>query len=99
MAAIPINKRQGRYEIRKILAEGGMGRVYVAFDSALKREVALKTIRDMQDKTVLSLFRRECDVLAQMAHPNIVEIFDIGETEEKEPYFVMPLLRDRKSVV
>ena len=93
MAAIPINKRQGRYEIRKILAEGGMGRVYVAFDSALKREVALKTIRDMQDKTVLSLFRRECDVLAQMAHPNIVEIFDIGETEEKEPYFVMPLLR------
>ncbi len=93
MARISIGKKQGRYEIRQVLAEGGMGRVYIAFDTVLKREVTLKTVLDVQDKTVLDLFRRESAVLAQMAHPNIVEIFDIGETDEKEPYFVMPLLK------
>src|SRR5260370_40394550 len=43
----------------------------------------------------LELFYKECDVLASMSHPNIVEIFDIGEFEEDgatKPYFVMPLL-------
>src|SRR5258707_3765139 len=62
----------------------------------MRREVAVKTIRDSQDKAVLELFKRECAVLASMTHPNIVEIFDIGETEEggaRRPYFVMPLLK------
>ena len=93
MDRVSINNRQGRYEIREILAEGGMGKVYLAYDTVLKREVTLKTVRDVQDKLILDLFRRECAVLAQMAHPNIVEIFDIGETDEKEPFFVMPFLR------
>jgi eukaryotic-like serine/threonine-protein kinase len=87
---------KGRYEIREVLGEGGMGIVYRAFDPVMKREVTVKTIRDPQDKAVLELFRRECAVLASMTHPNIVEIFDIGETEEagaRRPYFVMPLLR------
>lgn len=87
---------QGRYEIREVLGEGGMGVVYRAFDPVLKREVTLKTIRDPQDAAVLELFKRECSVLASMGHPNIVEIFDIGETEEagfRRPYFVMPLLK------
>lgn len=87
---------QGRYEIREVLGEGGMGVVYRAFDPVLKREVTLKTIRDAQDSTVLELFKRECSVLASMGHPNIVEIFDIGETEDagqRRPYFVMPLLK------
>lgn len=87
---------KGRYEIREVLGEGGMGIVYRAFDPVMKREVTVKTIRDPQDKAVLELFRRECAVLASMTHPNIVEIFDIGESEEggaKRPYFVMPLLR------
>ena len=93
MDRVSINNCQGRYEIREILAEGGMGKVYLAFDTVLNREVTLKTVRDVQDKLILDLFRRECAVLAQMAHPNIVEIFDIGETDEKEPFFVMPFLR------
>ncbi len=73
-----------------------MGIVYSALDPVVKREVALKMIRDGQDRGVLELFKRECAVLASMSHPNIVEIFDIGETEEAgatRPYFVMPLLR------
>ncbi|MBZ5675106.1 MAG: protein kinase [Acidobacteriia bacterium] len=88
-------KAAGRYEIRDILGEGGMGIVYRALDSVMNREVTIKTIRDPQDKVVLELFKRECSVLASMSHPNIVEIFDVGEMEEggaRRPYFVMPLL-------
>jgi eukaryotic-like serine/threonine-protein kinase len=73
-----------------------MGVVYRAYDTELKREVTLKTVRDIQDKASLELFKREVNVLAGMAHPNIVEIYDVGEIAEaggKRPYFVMPLLR------
>lgn len=89
-------KTAGRYEIRQVLGEGGMGVVYRAFDPVMGREVTLKTLKDPQDRAALDLFKRECAVLASMAHPNIVEIHDIGEVEEaggKCPYFVMPLLR------
>src|ERR1700746_3297401 len=92
--AIP-RKLAGRYEIREVLGEGGMGLVYRAFDSLIRREVAVKTIRDIPEPAALQLFQKECDVLASMSHPNIVEIFDIGEFEEdgkRKPYFVMPLL-------
>src|SRR4051812_23394744 len=89
-------KTTGRYEIREILGEGGMGVVYRAFDPVMAREVTLKTLRNPQDRTALDLFKKECAVLASMAHPNIVEIYDVGETDDtggKRPYFVMPLLR------
>src|ERR1051325_5229442 len=85
----------GRYEIRDILGEGGMGLVYRAFDLVVRREVALKPLGYAADPSFLQLFNKECDVLASMSHPNIVEIFDIGEFEEggrRKPYFVMPLL-------
>lgn len=73
-----------------------MGVVYRGFDPVMNREVTIKTIRDPQDQLVLELFKRECAVLASMSHPNIVEIFDVGEVEEsgaRKPYFVMPLLQ------
>ncbi|MGH9529380.1 MAG: protein kinase domain-containing protein [Terriglobales bacterium] len=85
----------GRYEIRQILGQGGMGLVYRAYDPVVRREVAVKTILDIPDPASVQLFYKECDVLASMSHPNIVEIFDIGEFEDegkKKPYFVMPLL-------
>ncbi len=88
-------KLAGRYEIRQVLGQGGMGLVHRAYDTVVRREVALKTILDIPDPASLQLFYKECDVLASMSHPNIVEIFDIGEFEEdgkKKPYFVMPLL-------
>jgi eukaryotic-like serine/threonine-protein kinase len=88
-------KLAGRYEVKEILGRGGMGLVYRAYDTVVRREVAVKTILDTPDASALELFYKECDVLASMSHPNIVEIFDIGEFEEegkKKPYFVMPLL-------
>jgi serine/threonine protein kinase len=88
-------KLAGRYEVRQVLGQGGMGLVYRAYDTVVRREVAVKTILDIPDPASLQLFYKECDVLASMSHPNIVEIFDIGEFEEEgknKPYFVMPLL-------
>ncbi len=88
-------KLAGRYEVKEILGRGGMGLVYRAYDTVVRREVAVKTILDTPDAAALELFYKECDVLASMSHPNIVEIFDIGEFEEdgkRKPYFVMPLL-------
>ncbi len=86
---------KGRYQLLDVLGQGGMGVVYRALDSEMRREVALKTIRDAMDRNVLDLFRRECAVLTSLNHPNIVDIYDIGEFEENnscKPYFVMPLL-------
>ena len=86
---------QERYEIRETLGRGGMGVVYKAWDRVVRREVALKTIRDAPSRHSLALFQKECALLAQISHPNIVEIFDIGELEDEgisKPYFVMPLL-------
>jgi len=92
--AIP-SKLKGRYEIRDTLGKGGMGVVYRAYDAVIKREVALKTVLDIADRKALELFHKEYEVLAGISHPNIVEIFDIGEFKEggeSTPYFVMPLL-------
>jgi serine/threonine-protein kinase len=89
-------KLKDRYEIKGALGQGGMGVVYRAYDQVLKCDVAVKTIRDMPDRTALQLFNRECEVLAALNHPNIVKIFDIGEFDEDgnpKPYFVMPLLQ------
>jgi serine/threonine protein kinase len=72
-----------------------MGVVYKAFDSVLRRDVAIKTLLDVSDPAALQLFQREYEVLAHINHPNIVEIIDIGEFEiegASKPYFIMPLL-------
>jgi len=88
--------RAGRYEIREVLGEGGMGVVYRAWDPVLNGDVSLKTIRDPQNKQALDLFERERAILASISHPNIVTILHLGDTEDggvNRPYFVMPLLR------
>ena len=88
-------KSIGRYFLKEVIGRGGMGLVYRAHDPVVRRDVALKTIRGTPDRMALELFRKECSVLASLSHPNIIEIFDIGEFEEdgeSKPYFVMPLL-------
>ena len=92
--AVP-DKLNGRYEIKEVLGQGGMGLVFRAWDATVKRDVAVKTLRDAPTRAALQMFQKECGVLAAMSHPNIVEIFDSGEFEDdgvSKPYFVMPLL-------
>lgn len=86
---------QERYVLKEVLGKGGMGVVYRAVDMLMNREVALKTILDIENPAALDLFFREWTVLAGMVHPNVVSIYDIGEFEQggmKKPFFVMPLL-------
>ena len=88
-------KLKGRYELKEVLAKGGMGIVYRAVDGVMRRQVAIKTLLDVTDSMGLQLFQKECEVLASMTHPNIIEIYDVGEFEEDgsaRPYLVMPLL-------
>src|SRR5437016_9939958 len=85
----------GRYEIKEAIGEGGMGIVYRAIDREMQSDVALKTIKEVLDPQQIELFRRECSVLRRLRHPNVVDVFDFGFTEEKggeKPFFVMPLL-------
>jgi eukaryotic-like serine/threonine-protein kinase len=91
-------KLQNRYELGEILGRGGMGVVYRAMDALMNREVALKTILDVENQATIDLFFKECSILAAMVHPNIVSIYDVGEFEHegvRRPFFVMPLLPGR----
>ncbi|HUI78225.1 MAG TPA: PEGA domain-containing protein [Bryobacteraceae bacterium] len=86
---------QERYELKEVLGRGGMGVVYKAYDSLMRRDVALKTILDIDNTTTMALFYKEWSVLATMVHPNVISIYDIGEFDvdgTKKPFFVMPLL-------
>jgi serine/threonine-protein kinase len=88
-------KLQDRYELKEVLGRGGMGVVYKAYDTLMKREVALKTVLDIDNPATVQLFYKEWKILATMVHPNVVNIYDIGEFEQggvKQPFFVMPLL-------
>jgi serine/threonine-protein kinase len=72
-----------------------MGEVYSAYDRVTKRTVALKTLRGAAQGASLELFAKEWKVLAQLSHPNIVDVLDTGEFEDagqRKPFFVMPLL-------
>lgn len=86
----------GRYRLEDTIGQGGMGVVYRAIDTTVRRPVAVKTIRGQVDEPSLEQFRRESEALAGLSHSNIIDIYDVGEFTDKDgkrPYFVMPLLR------
>ena len=85
-----------RYELRDKLGEGGMGVVWRALDTKTRSEVAIKIMKDASDPGALELFTKEWRALAEMSHPNIIDVRDVDfwlEDNEEKPYFVMPLLR------
>ena len=81
MTLVP-GSRLGPYEITAPLGEGGMGVVYRATDSKLKREVAIKVLPEAfaADADRLARFEREAQVLAQLQHPNIASIYGLEES-------------------
>ena len=86
-----IGKTISHYKILKLIAEGGMGEVYLVEQSEpVKRQAALKIIKlGMDTKQIIARFEAERQALAVMSHPNIAKVFDAGTTDSGRPYFVM----------
>jgi serine/threonine-protein kinase len=85
----------GRYLIEEPIGEGGMAIVYRARHKLVERDVAVKVMNPIlaSDPVVRERFRREARSAQKLAHPNIIEIFDQGDTEDGTSYIVMELLR------
>ncbi len=84
----------GRYTLEEMIAEGGMGEVWLANQTEpVKRKVALKLIKPgMDSRAVLQRFEQERQALAMMDHPNIARVLDGGMTPAGQPFFVMELV-------
>ncbi|MES1178002.1 MAG: serine/threonine-protein kinase [Myxococcales bacterium] len=84
----------GRYEIRSVLGEGGMGVVYEARHCALGKRFALKALRKdlSKDADIAARFMQEARTAAAVSHPGLVEITDFGQLPAGQPFFVMELL-------
>ena len=92
---MPPSRIAGRYELQEQLGEGGMGAVWRALDIKTGSAVAIKLMKDISDPAAVDLFTKEWKALAEISHPNIVEVRDVDVIEEnrqKKPFFVMPLL-------
>lgn len=84
----------GRFEIIEKLGRGGMGMVYAARDPDLCRVVALKVLRqDRQDGRATRRMMREARALARLKHPNVVEVYDVGQTGSGELFIAMEYIR------
>src|ERR1700689_4882255 len=79
--ALTAGTRLGPYEILAPIGAGGMGEVYRAKDTKLKRDVALKVLPDSfaSDPERMARFQREAEVLAALNHPNIAQIYGVEE--------------------
>jgi eukaryotic-like serine/threonine-protein kinase len=84
----------GRYLVEERIGEGGMATVYRARHKLVDRPCAIKVMNPAlaADATVRERFRREAKSTQMLAHPNVIEIFDHGETVDGTPYMVMELL-------
>ena len=85
-----------RYKILFLIGQGGMADVYLAQDLILSREVAIKILRQSlaNDPMTLVRFQREASAASKLSHPNVVDIYDVGEADGYH-YIVMEYIRGR----
>ncbi len=91
MSEAPYFKSSGRYQPIKAIGEGGVGSIFVALDTQLNREVALKRLKNAAD---FDAIMRESQILASLNHPNIVSVYDFG-IDEEGAYVVMELIKGK----
>src|SRR5438128_11424317 len=92
--SLTIGTQLGSHEITALLGKGGMGEVYRARDTKLKRDVAIKILPEefSRDADRASRFQREAEVLASLNHPNIASIYDLQEANGSR-YLVLELVQ------
>ena len=85
--------RLGPYEVRSHLGSGGMGEVYLAHDTRLGRDVAIKVLssRGNEDDASRRRFAREARAISSLSHPNICALYDVGHDDDRD-YLVMEYL-------
>jgi serine/threonine protein kinase len=90
-----LSGRIGKYDIVKPLGKGAMGIVYLAHDTILERDVALKVMvaSIADDPELKQRFEREAKAVARMTHPNVVNVFDLGSHTDGSPFIAMELLK------
>ena len=81
----------GRYKIEELLGQGGMSAVYKATDPNLKRVVAIKLIHThlSDDPNFVTRFEEEAAAVAQLRHPNIIQVYDFDHDEETDSYYMV----------
>jgi len=86
-----VGQRLGPYRIVELVAEGGMGEVFLAErdDAQFERKVAIKVLRGFNNSDLVARFRDERRILAALDHPNIVRMIDGGTTDDGMPFLVM----------
>jgi eukaryotic-like serine/threonine-protein kinase len=89
-----VNQTIGNYRVIRLLGEGGMGVVYLAQHPVIGRKVAIKLLHAVlaRDADIVSRFFNEARAIHMIAHENIVEILDFGQTTDGQPYFIMEYL-------
>lgn len=87
----------GKYKLEGLLGTGGMGAVYEALHLGVQKRFAIKVLRPeaFADEASRSRFTKEAQAAAKIEHPNVVAVFDVGETEDSAPFMVMEILRGR----
>ncbi|HLM76407.1 MAG TPA: protein kinase, partial [Polyangiaceae bacterium] len=90
---VPGEMIAGKYQLSRLLGEGGMGAVWLARNIALDIDVAVKLIRrERATPEAAQRLLQEARAAARLGHPSIVRVFDFGESEYKDPFIVMEVL-------
>ncbi|HZM22533.1 MAG TPA: transporter substrate-binding domain-containing protein [Anaerolineales bacterium] len=87
-------KTLGQYQVIKSIGQGGMAKIYLAYQPSIKREVAIKVLAsDLQENaSFVNRFAKEVEVIAHLQHPQIIPVYDFGKQDD-ELYIVMAYMR------
>jgi serine/threonine protein kinase len=85
--------REKKYEIGKVIAQGGMGAILDAREAAIERRVAMKVMLDGSSPDDLVRFIAEAKITGQLEHPNVIPIHELGIDENGQPYYTMKMVR------
>jgi serine/threonine protein kinase len=90
----PLPPNMGKYVVRDVLGSGSMGMVFLAHDPTLERDVAIKVMAgpSLHDASMRARFEKEAKAVAQLHHPNIVTVHDLGYDDHGSPFLAMELL-------